>query len=170
MDYSAYRKVLRMVTELHVRGYQRLRIAPGMAPSGCYWRCSITPVTNISNRHGARMLSSDEAAVHYTSGQEREYFGWKDAAHVSPGRLAELFIKRFPRIVEAGQGADWVYAGWYLDMLHLTYPNNFPIAYADWDLPSDYLPATGERDDVRIPLPPVGRGENEPAEEHRANR
>jgi len=59
MEYRAYRKVLRMVTELHVRGYQRLRIAPGMAPSGCSWRCSITPATNISSRHGARILSWD---------------------------------------------------------------------------------------------------------------
>jgi hypothetical protein len=165
MEYRAYRKVLRMVAELHVRGYQRLRIAPGMAPSGCYWRCSITPVTNISSRNGARMLSWDKLSVHYTSGHEREYFGWKDAAHVTPSRLAELFIERFPAIVEAGRGSDSVYVGWYLEMLYLTYPNNFPIAYADWDLPGDYLTTTGERLDIRVPLPPPGWGPEELIEE-----
>ena len=161
MDYRAYRKVLRMVAELHVRGYQRLRIAPGMSASGIYWRSSITPAINISCRHGARMLSWDKLAAHYTSGQERQYFGWEDVAHVSPGRLAELFIERFPAITDAGRGADWVYAGWYLEMLHLTYPDNFPIAYADWDLPSDYIPTIGKRADVRIPLPPPGWGPEE---------
>lgn len=165
MKYDAYRKVLRMVTELHVRGYQLLRIAPGMASSGCYWRCSITPVTNISSRHGARLLSWDRFAAHYTSGQEREYFGWKDATNVTPSRLAELFIERFPKISETGRGADWVYAGWYLEMLHLTYPNSFPIAYADWELPTDWLATTGARRDVRIPLPPPGWGPEESTEE-----
>lgn len=158
MDYSAYRKVLRMVSELHIRGFQRLRIAPGMSGSGCYWRCSITPVTNISSLHGARMLSWDKLGAHYTTGQERRYFGWDDAAHVTPSRLAELFIERFPAIVEAGRGADWVYVGWYIEMLHLTYPKNFPIEYADWDLPNDYLGTTGERKELLIPLPPPGWG------------
>lgn len=161
MDYRAYRKVLRMVTELHVRGFQRLRIAPSMAPSGCYWRCSITPVTNISNRHGGRMLSWDTLAAHYSSADKRKYFGWADAAHVTPSRLANLFIERFPRIAEAGRGSDWVYAGRYLEMLGLTYPHSFPIAYADWNSPLDYLASVGQRSDIRIPLPPPGWGPEE---------
>lgn len=161
MDYRIYRKVLRMVTELHIRGYQRLRIAPGISPSGGYWRCAITPVTNISDRHGARMISWDNLVARYTSGQERKYFDWKDAAHASPSRLADLFIKRFPEIAEAGFGSDWEYAGWYLEMLHLTYPSSFPIAYADWDLPSDCLMTTDMSNGNRIPLPPVGFGAEE---------
>src|SRR3954468_22584387 len=104
MDYRGYRKVLRMLAELHVRGFQRLRIAPGMSGSGCHWRCSITPATNISCRHGARMRSWDLLAAHYTTGQERKYFGWEDASHVTPSRLAELFVERFPAIAEAGRG------------------------------------------------------------------
>jgi len=158
MEYRICRKVLRMVTELHVRGFQRLRIAPGMSPSGGSWRCSITPVTNISGRHGARMLSGDRLAAHYTSAQQGKYFDWPDAAHVTPSRLADLFIERFPRIVEAGRGAEWVYAGGYLEMLHLTYPDSFPIAYADKELPGDCLASTGGRSNLRIPLPPPGWG------------
>jgi len=41
-------------------------------------------------------------------------------------------------------------------MLKLTYPDTFPIAYADWDLPLDYLSTTGKRNDIEIPLPPPG--------------
>lgn len=159
MDYRVYRKVLRMVAELHVRGFQRLRIAPGMSASGCYWRCSVTPVTNVSIWHGARLVSYDTLAAHYSAGSEREYFGWKDAGHATPSRLADLFIERFPEIVAAGRGSDWLYAGWYLEMLHLTYPDAIPIAYADWDLPKDYIQTIGGRSDARIPLPPPGLGE-----------
>lgn len=155
-DYYVYRKILRMVTELHVRGFQRLRIVPGMSPSGCHWRCSITPVANISSQHGARIVCENALRVHYSSSQERHYFGWDDATHATPSQLANIFIKRFPEIVEAGRGSDWLYAGWYLEMLHLTYPDSFPIAYADWEIPEDYLMSVGGRSEAKIPLPPPG--------------
>ncbi len=158
MSYRVCRKILRMVTELHVRGFQRLRIAPGMSPSGCHWRCSVTPATNISSHHGARIVSWDTLAVHYSSSQERHYFGWDDAARATPSQMADLFIRRFPEIAEAGRGSDWLYSGWYLEMLYLTYPDSFPIAYADWDVPVDYLMTVGGQSDVRIPLPPPGQG------------
>ncbi len=156
MDNEAERRVLRMVASLHVRGYQRLRIAPGMSPSGCHWRCSVTPVTNISSRHGAMMVDSDSLAAHYSSGMASEYFGWKDAVHATPGDLADLFIKRFQAIATAGRGSDWEYAGWYLEMLHLTYPDRLPIAYADAVLPNGYLITAGGGPEARIPLPPPG--------------
>jgi hypothetical protein len=165
MEYRTYRKVLQMVTELHVRGYQRLRIVPAMAPSGLYWRCAITPVTNISSRHGARTLSWDTLVAHYSSGQERKYFGWDDCSRVTASRLADLFIARFPAIVDAGRGSDWVYAGWYLEMLSLTYPNCLPIAHTDSEAFDDCLMTVGEKFDVRIPLPPAGWG---PAERPRS--
>jgi hypothetical protein len=149
-----YRKVLRMVSELHVRGYQRLRIAPGLSASGCHWRCAVTPITNISSRHGARMGHWDDTLMaNYSTGSRREYFGWKDAAHATPSKLADLFIARFPTIAEAGKGSDWLYVGWYLEMLHVTYPDALPIAYADWKLPDDYLDTTTG---VHVPLPPRG--------------
>ena len=156
MDFRIYRKILRMVAELHLRGYQRLRIAPGMSPSGCHWRCAITPVNNISRNNGARIASWGTLSAEYTSGQGQNFFGWEDASHDNPNQLADLFIKRFPRIAEAGYGADWIYAGWYIEMLHLTHPDSFPIAYADWDLPTDCLLSTGKDNNIRIPLPPPG--------------
>jgi hypothetical protein len=70
--------------------------------------------------------------------------------------MAELFVERFPDIAEAGLGSDWLYAGWYVDMLHLTYPDAFPIAYADYYEADGYLPCTGGNSDVRVPMPPPG--------------
>jgi len=160
MDYSPYRKVLRMVAELHNRGYQRIRISPGMSPSGNSWRCLVTPVTNICKDHGAMTIFYEDMTAKYTSANEREFFGWDDCAHVAPSTLAELFISRFPEIARAGKGADWAYAGWYQEMMWLTYPNSFPIAFADWELPRTHLVSTGEKSDIIIPMPPCGDGES----------
>ena len=132
-EFRAARHVLRMVAELHVRGYQRLRIGPGMSPSGAHWRCASTPVSNILRSHGARLAHWDSPAAHYSSADGRRYFDWADAAHATPPRLAELFIARCPEIAAAGYGEDWLYVGWYQHMLHVTYPDAFPIAYADWE-------------------------------------
>ena len=160
MDYKIYRKILNMVGELHQQGYQRIRIAPGMSASGMYWRCAITPVSNISFEHGARI--AEERVDHnliasYSSAEGDRYFGWDDTGKAGLKKLADLFIKRFSRIAEAGYGQDWEYAGWYQWMLKLTYPDTFPIAYADWDFPAEYLPSTGGRNDIQIPLPPPGK-------------
>lgn len=157
------RKVLLLVSELHLRGYQLLRALPGMSPSGTSWRCSIAPASLVSSHNGARFLDDafwNPLVAHYTSAAGTEYFGWTDADRTTPSGLARLFIERFPEIVEAGRGSDWRYAGWYVEMLGLTYPNRFPYAYSDWGDPGDYLPTIsfGEGEEVRIPLPPPGHG------------
>ncbi len=87
-DVRVFRKVLLLVQELHLRGYQRIRIAPGMSPSGMNWRCPITPVSNILRSHGARMRDFDGLVAHYGSGAGRDYFDWTDARHATPSRLA----------------------------------------------------------------------------------
>jgi hypothetical protein len=155
-DIRRGRKVLRMVAELHVRGYQRLRIAPGMAPSGCYWRCSVAPVLNVLVSHGARLADFDGMVAHYSSGMENRYFDWQDSPGMSPSWLADRFIERFPRIVAEGKGRDWLYAGWLVEILHLTYPDVLPIAYADWELPENAMMTVGARSDIHVPLPPPG--------------
>jgi hypothetical protein len=127
-----------------------------MSPSGGYWRCAITAASNISTLNGALMVSDDDSLVaRYSSADRRKYFGWIDASHVSPSSLAELFVARFPGITNEGRGSDWQYAGWYVDMLSKTYPNAFPIAYADWELPRGKLTTVGGKE-VDVPLPPPG--------------
>lgn len=126
MEVRLCRRVLSMVSELHLRGYQRLRIAPGLSGQGV-WRCSVTNVTNVLHSNGA-LLREPTLAVHYSSDAGRHCFDWPDAGHLTAGRLAEVFIERFPDVCQPSYGADWLYAGWYLDMLHRTYPDALPIA------------------------------------------
>ena len=53
-----------------------------------------------------------------------------------------------------GYGADFVYAGWYQHLLHLTYPDQLPVAFGDHIEADGYLTTLGSR--LRIPLPPPG--------------
>jgi hypothetical protein len=95
-------------------------------------------------------------AAHYGSGERDAYFGWSHCGHLTPSRLAERFIKSFPAIVEAGRGRDWMYVGWYQEMLSLTYPDVLPVAYSsDWGGEEDCLTTVGCRRGVTVPLPPV---------------
>ena len=155
------RKVLLLVSELHLRGLQFLRACVMMSPSGTSWRCSIAPVSLVAIENGALLSQAgweSNLAAHYTSAAGDEYFGWHDAGHDTPSELARKFIERFPEIVDAGRGSDWLYAGWFVEMLHLTYPYDVPYAMADWDTPDDYLETVSpvEDKDVRVPLPPPG--------------
>ena len=156
-------RILAMVHELHKAGYQRLRICPGMSASGGCWRCAITPVTNIFENHGALLKETNDLIVAaYTSGSSNAYFGWKDATKDNARRLAAKFIERFPKIARAGEGEDWAYAGWFVQMLGFAENGDFPMAYADFsangkDPDPGFLPSTRHWFDSRMPMPPAGQ-------------
>ena len=156
------RKLLRAVADLHTRGYQRLRVAVSQYELGT-WRCSILPAQWVSGRHGAK-IADDRCygrLANYSSADQREYWGWQDAGHCSPARLAEVFLDRFPELAQRGYGQDWLYAGWFQHMLHLTYPDALPVTYVPYaDAMDDYLGSIGRP--VRIPLPPPGFAEVDP--------
>jgi hypothetical protein len=167
MDHSPeerarrYRAALLLVHELHLRGYQRLRILPDIYATGS-WRCHIAPVTLFSAEHGAVLIDeawSGPLVAHYTSSSEAEYFGWPDAGHTTPSGLARRFVERFPEIVAAGKGRDWAYVGWYIEMLHLTYPTRLPYVYSEFEGPCPYIAMMtvgGDRSAVHVPRPPPG--------------
>lgn len=144
-DCAIRRKILEMVRELHLRGYERLRICPGMAPSGLFWRCTITSAANVSSNHGAEMARWDKTIAYiYSSSTREKYFDGKlDVTNLSPAEIADFFILHFPQIVEASRGQDKAYVNWFGEMLRLTESDLFPIAYADWNYPKDKLQTVG---------------------------
>jgi len=149
-----------MVHELHKLGYQRIRIAPGMSPSGLHWRCSVTHVENTLRTNGALMRDWDQAA-HYTSPQQNHYFDWQDATTDTARELAAKFIGRFPHICDRGRGADWPYAGWFVQILGAAERGLVPIAYSDWDddVPAGHLQtiALSGEPSPPVPMPPPGQ-------------
>ena len=152
-------RVMAMVGELHKLGYQQLRIVPGVAPSGMYWRCNITPASNILKSNGALPRDFQDAAF-YSTADENVFFGWTDATHASARALAGLFLERQPRLAERGHGQDWSYAGWYVQMLGLAEQGWLPIAYQDGhtDPVPGFMATTGHTLDEHflLPMPPGG--------------
>jgi len=152
--------VVLMVAELHRMGYQRLRICPGMSPSGVYWRCAVTHVENVREDHGAMIMDESSDAANYSSGAGNHYFGWEDARKDSPEDLARKFVERFPVIARLGRGDDEVYADWFAEVVKVVQAGELPYAYSDWsdDSDSGILPTVGGSS--RLPMPPGGEGVN----------
>lgn len=138
------KRLLCMVHELHRTGYQHVRFSSGMAPSGMYWRCSITHVGNMSD-DGLRIIdhSSREEVAAYSTGSKDRYFDWLDAPGCTAKELATLFAERFPQILQMGRGRDWAYAGWLTEMIGRAErggPSSLPVFFADY--PIDVDPAS----------------------------
>lgn len=120
-------RVLRMVTELHVAGYQRLRVMTHLYGTGA-WRCRIAPASVFFRVHGGiirdtgfypyvRSAPQDgisDASANYTSAgaSESAYFDWTDATGDNARKLAVKFVERFGALCDLGQGWDYAYAGW----------------------------------------------------------
>ena len=85
--------------------------------------------------------------------------------------LAALFALKPALLVAStklcdGKGADWAYAGWFIEMLGLAECGWFPIVYADYDLDESHglvLTHPGREPEGRkptLPLPPPGEAED----------
>ena len=148
-------RLVAMVHELHKVGYQRLRVSPGLSPSGMHWRCSITCASNIKPDGFSLIDDSTDSGLWapYTSA-DPGYFGWTGVERASARDLAVRFLAAFPRLAELGAGRDWAYAGWLtevLGMIEQGKTGRYPVFYADY-------PINLDAQSVPRP-PPPSRGE-----------
>ncbi|MBL8132087.1 MAG: hypothetical protein JNL42_09540 [Anaerolineae bacterium] len=154
------RRVMLMVAALHKLGYERIRLAPAMSPSGMHWRGNVTSIQNILRTHGAAIQNySEDLVARHSTGQGPQVYGWADAETDSPDQLAHKFIERFPLIAVSGQGSDPAYVDWYRDMLAATEPDGFIYAFADWEVPDDQMPTLNVSELIVIPMPPPGEAD-----------
>ena len=176
-------RVLRMVAELHKRGFQRLRVMPHIY-GGSIWRLVLGPCDWFSNRMGVAMtVDGLERAPQYSSMSENRPFEWHDAEKDDARALASKMVERFPELLSASVGQDWEYAGWFVELigwveagfLPFINPANENVRQFGWEPPA-VAPLTlvgtplyrfGSRADFgsnRCPLPPVGGGSGEPVQ------
>lgn len=145
-------RVVSMIHELHKRGFQKLRALPTLSPSGSYWRCLITYAEN-SDRAGLP-ISWDEPSdlvVGYSTGQGTSYFGWSGFENSTARELADHFIKVYPDLTQRGQGRDWEYAGWFVELLgRMESLGDGGLVFFQADFPVDL-------DSMGICLPPPWR-------------
>jgi hypothetical protein len=110
------RRLIRMVSELHRMGYQRLRMMPYEYPLA--WRLCLASSKHFSLANGAYISEPELVrSVTYSSASENEYFNWPDAKNDDARALADKFLARYPEIAEESEGRDWLYAGWLAELL-----------------------------------------------------
>ena len=149
-------RVYEMLGILHERGYEQLRIVPGLSASGMYYRASITFAQNVRANHGALAVDAKQCAMH-SSSQSAKIFGWDDATKADASTLADFFVARFPIIASRGLATDPPYVAWFRDeVLPAVRQGAAPIAYADFDvsLGGSALATTDKT--VRLAMPPPG--------------
>lgn len=157
-SYANYRRLMEMVGHLHKMGYERLRLDPGIAASGFFWRCHVLPVTLSGQRIRIDVDLDEEGDSSYSSSEGDKFFGWTDAGNDTPQQLAAKFIERFPKRAGLGFGADEEYAGWYARMLEQTAPMGIIYGYADYPLPAHGgMGVINLPEDTFIQMPPNGR-------------
>jgi hypothetical protein len=168
----------RTVSELHQRGYQWLRIVPGVSGSGMDWRCVLVPAGKLTGRAGFTIAGElmelvawqqDPALadrhpqppiVLWGPPDRRTILGVPDADHLTPREVAERLIVLFPGLIAESRGTDWAYAGWFLERLWDAQNGLFPIAYDNWDYYADHsdelwmCPTADDGQLVTRPLPP----------------
>ena len=155
-------RLLGMVHELHKQGWQRLRVRPYMAPSGCYWRCELyAPDYDPETWDGDEEDPRETLCARYSSSTKNLYYGWADAAQDDARHLASKFLERFPRLCERSRGRDWAYAGWFTEVLGHTEHGRIPMAW--WDLMDEEDEGVlwmGGPGGIPMPLgpPPIGPG------------
>ena len=103
---------IRMVSELHRMGYQRLRIMPYSHPLG--WRLAIDSADRFAMRHGA-VIAKEIVSSDRVIGAGGIF--WDDTDGDNARALADKFVARFPGVSARGIGRDWCYAGWLAELV-----------------------------------------------------
>jgi hypothetical protein len=125
-------RVLRLVSDLHRKGFQNLRVMPYVHPLA--YRIAIAPAECFLPENGIALRKDafDSAAV-YSSASENRYFDWPDARQDTSVQLAEKFLLRFPEVAARGKGSNSRYAGWLSDLLGVLAMGDFlPVVRTEY--------------------------------------
>lgn len=140
-------RLLVMISELHKRGFQGLRIVPGMNEDPFFWSCHIVLGVDMDSRHGSYTQVVMGGSIPYDSGVGR--FVWSDRRSTARELADEFERASFSDWLEAARIDDFAYAGWFLKMLGLAERGYFPAAS-----PNDEIVSARDQ----VPLLPSGDG------------
>jgi hypothetical protein len=157
------RRMLLMVRELHLMGFERLR-APAYCSGAGYWRCPIIPASWTWREHGGmceellfnlkESFGPKRPRHTYTSGDGQRPFEWEGVQFAEPRELALRFVKEQPEIALAGWGPDLAYVQWFQNTLELIAPNGIFYSCSSTQGETDRLyTLMTSIEEVRLPPP-----------------
>lgn len=123
-------RIMKMVKELHKRGYNHLYLFSGMAPSGMSWRYMIGLTSE-------NQWPAESYLVRQSAGPEGRVDWAEDSSTVE--LLADGFEKKFADQLEGTKSSPTQYSTWYDDLIDSLPPNTLLYFYADGPSEFDYL-------------------------------
>lgn len=145
-------RILQGVQVVHQRGYSRVRILPGVSPSGMHWRVAITSADNLIDGGAYPRVINYDAALAYSTGGLTDFAGGDVSVATAPETVADLILRAMPE--RAPTGSDPTYASWFAGLLRrVESSGQLPIAYADYFDASEGW-EIGSSTGVRHPCPP----------------
>lgn len=155
-------RLLLMVSELHKRGLQGLRVVPSMTERPFQWTCHIVLRAVMEPGHGSYGRLEMGSSLPYNSAVD-EYV-WSDRPGSSARELADqLEASSLSSWLEGARLDDFEYAGWFLKMLGMAESGYFPTVTFQGEIVSetDCLPLFAWPDGTVEPgdhmLPPAPR-------------
>lgn len=122
--------LLEAVGILHVQGYQRLRILPGLSGSGLHWRTTVTLADNFTRVGSNLTLRDYESGFFWTTGDGFQIGRMRVADLTTAEDVSRILAEHFRG---AGYGPDPAYAHWYEGLVAAARSlKRLPIAYKDW--------------------------------------
>lgn len=141
-------RILQGVGALHRRGYQRVRVLAGMAPSGMYWRIRIAAAEDLQRDVGDPLSAN---SIGYSTGSGTRFAGAEVSINTSPEDVADIMLHAVPALAQTSDDPEYV--DWYSGLLsHIKNPGLLPVAYADHYSGAGWQVGWGST--VRYPEPP----------------
>jgi O-acetyl-ADP-ribose deacetylase (regulator of RNase III) len=143
-------RILQGVRFLHQHGYHRLRVLPGLSPSGMSWRIAITNADNLNHDWDDPRVIDRGSALRYTTGQRAAFAGGEVTVASTPEAVGELILNALPETTANEDDPDYV--SWFAELVDLCeLSKSLPVAYADlFDASGGWKLGSG----ARYPLPP----------------
>ena len=149
-------RILQGVRVLHERGYDGVRILPGMSASGMHWRVSVTASDNLHDTDGHADLREWDRAINYTTGAGTEFAGGQVTVTTSAETVADIVLSALPTL--SADSRDPGYVRWYDELMQLVERDGaLPIAYADYFEDAEGW-EIGWGSGIRHPHPPAAPG------------
>lgn len=141
---SAY-EIIMIVHELHQRGYEQLRLLPGMSPNGCAWRWMIYPKALMMDDNRFE-LGGDCTPFDCLRGSTGEAYPEERRELVT----ADQFIEGREEFIRMAMGRDAAYVEWFAQIVEHAKNRDFPIGFTDGPIGRKWL-FTSSREELEFP-------------------
>lgn len=124
-DASAY-EIVMIVHELHLRGYEQLRLFSGISPNGMCWRWAIYPKVLMKDSNECELY--DFLPFECPYGSTGSAFPSND----QEVKTVDDFLREYESYVNLAKGEDNAYVEWFKQIVEHAKNYDFPIAYSEF--------------------------------------